>query len=62
MREEIEEKQITEGLLSPISKQEARMKNPLVLAYIGDTVYDLFVRTSRVKASGEHVNLLNRWV
>lgn len=38
------------------------MKNPLVLAYIGDTVYDLFVRTSRVKASGEHVNLLNRWV
>ena len=34
MREEIEEKQITEGLLSPISKQEARMKNPLVLEYL----------------------------
>lgn len=24
---------------------QARMMNPLVLAYIGDTVYDLFVRT-----------------
>lgn len=31
------------------TKEEARMMNPLVLAYIGDTVFDLFVRTSLLK-------------
>ena len=28
-----------------LDKEHVRMMNPLVLAYIGDTVYDLFVRT-----------------
>ena len=32
------------------TKDEARMMNPLVLAYIGDTVFDLFVRTSLLKS------------
>ena len=31
------------------TKEEAGMLNPLVLAYIGDTVFDLFVRTSLLK-------------
>ena len=29
----------------PMDMMQVRMMNPLVLAYIGDTVYDLFVRT-----------------
>ena len=27
-----------------LSKEEARMKSPLEMAYLGDTIYDLFVR------------------
>ena len=41
---------------------EARMKNPLVLAYIGDTVYDLYIRTKIVRSRGGSVNMLNREV
>ncbi len=51
-----------EKLLSPISRTEARMKNPLVLAYIGDTVYDLYFRMLAVKSSGACVNILNKEV
>ena len=29
-------------MLSPIGEEEARLRNPLVLAYIGDTIYDLY--------------------
>ena len=29
---------------------QARMLNPLVLAYVGDSVFDLFVRTSLLKS------------
>ncbi|MBQ9942077.1 MAG: ribonuclease III, partial [Christensenellaceae bacterium] len=53
---------MTNGMLSPISPKEARMKNPLVLAYVGDTVFDLYIRTHKVKGSNEHVNPLNRQV
>ena len=48
------------GILSPIDKKAARLKNPVVLAFIGDTVYDLFVRSMLVKASEEHVYALNK--
>ena len=36
------------------------MKNPLVLAYIGDTIYDLYVRTVLVNTDGGGVNRLNK--
>ena len=49
-------------LLGSISKDEARMKNPLVLAYVGDTVYDLYFRTMAAKRAGGTVNTLNREV
>ena len=49
-------------LLAPISRTEARMKNPLVLAYIGDTIYDLYHRTTAVKRSQANVNILNKEV
>lgn len=50
------------GTFEKISDAAARMKNPLVLAYIGDTIYDLFVRTSVVKNSDAKVRLLNKKV
>ena len=50
---------ITKGMLAAIGEQEARLKNPLVLAYIGDSVYDLYVRTILIKKSRQQVNVLN---
>ena len=48
------------GMLSGISETEARFKNPLVLAYIGDTVYDLYIRCTLVKNSGAGINELHK--
>jgi len=51
-----------EDILAPVPPAQARMKNPLVLAYVGDTVFDLYVRTRAAKGSDEHVGALNRQV
>lgn len=48
--------------LAPIGEKKARMKPPLTLAYIGDTIYDLYVRTKFVKSSDAGVGALNREV
>ena len=50
----------TTGILESIEEKQAKRKNPLVLAYVGDTVFDLYVRTGLVKRSDESVNQLNR--
>ena len=47
--------EIDMDILAPIGEKQARMKPPLVLAYIGDTVYDLYARASRIKSSGAGV-------
>lgn len=48
------------GLLpQPLSFKEAELKNPLALAFIGDTVWDLLVR-SRLLRSSARVNALHR--
>ncbi|MGI6664097.1 MAG: Mini-ribonuclease 3 [Christensenellaceae bacterium] len=47
------------SIIDPIGKKEARLKNILVLAYAGDTVYDLYVRTALLKDSRAHVGALN---
>lgn len=46
-------------IISPIGVKEARMKSPLALAYIGDTIYDLYFRVNEVKNSDNNVNKLN---
>lgn len=48
-----------DSILEQIEDREAAQKNPIVLAYLGDTVYDLYVRTALVKQFGLHVNELN---
>ena len=60
------------GLLSLVSaglpelhRRDPRQMSPLVLAYIGDTVYDLFVRTlllerSDATAHGMHIEAAKR--
>lgn len=50
------------SILEKIDEKEARMRNPLTLAYIGDTVYDLYIRTNELKHSKACVNTLHRAV
>lgn len=44
----------------PLTKERALQYNPLQLAYIGDTVYDLFIRANLVMGSDKNVRLLHR--
>ena len=44
---------------SPMSREEARLKNPLSLAYLGDTLWDLLVRQELLH-TGAHANALHR--
>lgn len=43
----------------PMRETDARMLNPLQLAYVGDTIHDLFVRTHLV-ARGEAVGRMHK--
>lgn len=48
------------SLLSrPLSEQEARLKNPLALAFLGDTVWDLLTRQELLLSQAQ-VNALHR--
>lgn len=44
---------------NPLPPEEARLKNPLALAFIGDTVWDLLIRRELL-GSGARVNALHR--
>jgi len=46
-------------LPQPLSPQQARMKNPLSLAFVGDTVWDLLTR-QQLLASQAKVNTLHK--
>jgi ribonuclease-3 family protein len=43
-----------------LSNSDIRMYNPLVLAYIGDSVYDTFIRTMLVSGGSIQVNKLHK--
>lgn len=43
-----------------VSNTDIRMYNPLVLAYVGDSVYDTFVRTMLVADGSIQVNKLHK--
>ena len=46
-------------LSKPLTPQEARLKNPLALAFVGDTVWDLLTR-QQLLLSQAHVNALHK--
>ena len=43
-----------------MGEDEVKMMNPLVLAYIGDTIYDLLVRTYLVMTNNLTVHRLHK--
>jgi ribonuclease-3 family protein len=43
-----------------LSQQDIQMMSPLALAYLGDAVYEVFVRTYIVSTSKRNVNQLNK--
>ncbi len=43
-----------------IKAEEAELLSPLVLAFVGDTVYDLYVRTMLVSSSANGVDKLHK--
>ena len=46
--------------LSTDKNQNPRMLSPLTLAYIGDTVYDLFVRETLIREANRPANTLHK--
>ena len=51
---------IEEDIISKIKKSDILMYNPAVLAYIGDSVYELFVRTLVVSEGNVQVSKLHK--
>lgn len=45
---------------TPVSKERVRQFNPIVLAFVGDAVYTLCIRTRLALESGEKTGELNR--
>ena len=45
---------------APVSRERARLMNPVVLAFVGDAVYTLCVRQRLALSSGEKTGALNR--
>lgn len=46
-------------LAQPLTPQQAKLKNPLSLAFVGDTVWDLLIR-QQLLCSQAHVNALHK--
>lgn len=45
---------------APVSKDEAKLMNPVVLAFVGDAVYTVLVRRSLALSHSFHTGELNR--
>ena len=46
--------------IQPKTEQEVRYVNPIVLAYIGDSVYEVYIRTYVLYNQGGYVNKLHK--
>ncbi len=57
---QISEEKIINLLKSPRKKQEVKRLNPLVLAYIGDAVYEVYVRKYLISTQKTLVNQLHK--
>lgn len=62
MQESAEKENLTECLQRnmQLGKVEPRQMSPLVLAYIGDSIYDLVIRTYLLNQGNMPVNKINR--
>ena len=49
-------------LQTPVSKDRAKQMNPVTLAYVGDAVYTLLIRTRLTLESGERAGEIERRV
>lgn len=59
MEENLEKKSFVDSLRDGLDQESLRMMAPLQLAYIGDSVYELFVRTM-ILSKYENVNKLHK--
>ena len=59
MQESLEKKSFVDSLRDGLDQESLRMMAPLQLAYIGDSVYELFVRTM-ILSKDENVNKLHK--
>ncbi len=59
MEKSLEEKSFIDSLREGLDQESLRMMAPLQLAYIGDSVYELFVRTM-ILSKDENVNKLHK--
>lgn len=57
---QLSEEKIINLLKSPWEKQEVRRLNPLVLAYIGDAIYEIYVRKYLILTQKTLVNQLHK--
>ncbi len=51
---------LLEGLEEGLEEKDVRMMSPLVLAYIGDAVYEIYIRNFLVRQGRASVNDLHR--
>lgn len=56
----VSQKEILDSIVSPYSKRGAKGLNPLVLAYIGDAIYEVFVRKYLIVTQVALVNQLHK--
>ncbi|NMA49236.1 MAG: Mini-ribonuclease 3 [Tissierellia bacterium] len=59
MEESLEKKSFVDSLRDDLDQESLKMMAPLQLAYIGDSVYELFVRTM-ILSKDENVNKLHK--
>jgi len=59
-KEYLSKEEILNLMSSPINELEVKRLNPLVLAYIGDAVYELYIRKYLIITQGTLVNQLHK--
>ncbi len=54
------EENLNRIFLTGLSEEEGKAYSPLVLAFLGDSVYEMYIRTMLVKRGNSRPNQLNR--
>ena len=59
-QQEFSKQKILNIIASPMDEQEAKSLNPLVLAYIGDAIYEVYIRKYLILTQNTLVNQLHK--